>query len=119
MGKNIGWKEATEMDTLIESHDSSVLTDEAARTVSKPYLIDYRREQREQKLQPLTTDPSQWFDPPAGLTGAAAEAVRVMVEGASLPLYDAIKLETEAFMRLAGSPESKRLIAEFFASRKK
>ena len=34
--------------------------------------------------------------------GAAAEAVRVMIEGASLPLYEAIKLETEAFMRLAG-----------------
>jgi enoyl-CoA hydratase/carnithine racemase len=50
---------------------------------------------------------------------AAREAVRVLHEGAGLPLYDAIKLETEAFMRLAGSDESKRLIAEFFASRKK
>ena len=49
---------------------------------------------------------------------AAAEAVRVMTEGAALPLYDAIKLETEAFMRLAGSDESKRLIGEFFARRK-
>ncbi len=52
-------------------------------------------------------------------TIAAQEAVRVTNEGAALPLYDAIKLETEAFMRLAGSDESKRLIAEFFASRKK
>ena len=50
---------------------------------------------------------------------AAREAVRVMVEGASLPLDEAIELETEAFMQLAGSPESKRLIGEFFASRKK
>lgn len=50
---------------------------------------------------------------------ASQEAIRVMVEGAALPLYGAIKLETEAFMRLAGSPESKRLIAEFFATRKK
>lgn len=50
---------------------------------------------------------------------AAAEALRVMVAGASLPLYEAIDLETEAFMQLAGSPESKRLIAEFFASRKR
>jgi enoyl-CoA hydratase/carnithine racemase len=54
-----------------------------------------------------------------GLTGAAAEAVRVMVEGAALPLKQAIAVETEAFMRLAGSDESKRLIAAFFASRKK
>jgi enoyl-CoA hydratase/carnithine racemase len=50
---------------------------------------------------------------------AAHEAVRVMVEGAALPLYEGITLETEAFMRLAGSEESKRLIAAFFASRKK
>ena len=36
-----------------------------------------------------------------------------------LPLHEGIALETEAFLRLAGSPESKRLIGEFFASRKK
>jgi hypothetical protein len=71
------------------------------------------------KVQPIPLDLSQPFVPPPGLTGAAAEAVRVMIEGASLPLYEAIKLETEAFMRLAGSPESRRLIAEFFASRKR
>ncbi len=47
---------------------------------------------------------------------AATDAIR---GGDSLPLYEAIKLETEAFMRLAGSEESKRLIAQFFASRKK
>ena len=52
-------------------------------------------------------------------SAAAAEAVRVMAEGAALPLYDAIRLETEAFVRLAGADESKRLIAEFFAGRKK
>ena len=56
---------------------------------------------------------------PVRHTGAAAEAVRVMVEGAALPLKQAIAVETEAFLRLAGSDESKRLIAAFFASRKK
>jgi len=50
---------------------------------------------------------------------AAAEARRVVHEGSLLPISEGIKLETEAFMRLAGSEESKRLIAEFFASRKK
>jgi enoyl-CoA hydratase/carnithine racemase len=56
---------------------------------------------------------------PPTVSLAAREAVRVMVEGAALPLADAIKLETDAFMRLAGSAESKQLIAAFFASRKK
>ncbi|MFO0823119.1 MAG: enoyl-CoA hydratase-related protein [Gemmataceae bacterium] len=55
----------------------------------------------------------------SGLTGAAAEAVRVMLEGTVCPLKQGIVIETEAFMRLAGSEESKRLIAAFFASRKK
>lgn len=57
--------------------------------------------------------------PQSELSGAAAEAVRVVSEGAPLPLRDAIAVETEAFMRLAGGDESKRLIAEFFAARKK
>jgi enoyl-CoA hydratase len=50
---------------------------------------------------------------------AVLEAKRVLGEGASLPFSEGIKLETEAFLRLAGSEESKRLIAAFFASRKK
>jgi hypothetical protein len=39
--------------------------------------------------------------------------------GGPLPLRDAVALETEAFMQLTGSAESKRLIAAFFAARKK
>lgn len=50
---------------------------------------------------------------------AVREAMLVLIRGAELPLADAIPLETEAFLRLAGSDESKRLIAEFFSSRKK
>jgi enoyl-CoA hydratase len=50
---------------------------------------------------------------------AAAEARRVIGEGSLLSLSEGIALETAAFLRLAGSEESKRLIAAFFASRKK
>ena len=83
-------------------------------------LVKDMKIRRTAKLRPLPADAAEKFQPPANLHGALpAEVVRVMIEGASLPLYDAIKLETEAFMRLAGSPESKRLIGEFFASRKK
>ena len=71
---------------------------------------------RSKRLAPLDGD-----EPHTAVaeTTAALEAVRVMGEGAALSLYDAIALETEAFMRLAGSDESKRLIAAFFASRKR
>ncbi len=61
---------------------------------------------------------SNWF-PITGLNRAAGEAVEVLVLGTTTTLERGIKLETDAFMRLAGSDESKRLIAEFFAGRKK
>jgi enoyl-CoA hydratase/carnithine racemase len=50
---------------------------------------------------------------------AAREAILSVVRGIELPLADALALETEAFLRLAGSDESRRLIAEFFASKKR
>jgi hypothetical protein len=99
--------------------DSSALTEWAAETVADPRLLSLHQERRGRKQQPMTAESVTAFTPPTGLAGAAAEAVRVMTEGAALPLYDAVKLETEAFMRLAGSAESKQLIAAFFASRKK
>jgi enoyl-CoA hydratase len=91
------------------------LEEECAALFSPPRVVELKR-RRIAKLGPLPAAVHHNYMPPAG---ADPEAVRVMIEGAALPLYDAIKIETEAFMRLAGSPESKRLIAEFFASRKK
>jgi enoyl-CoA hydratase/carnithine racemase len=95
--------------------DSAALPEQAVYRVLR---VD-RAERRDWKRRPISKSNLQQFTPSDDLSEAANEAVRVMVEGAALPLYDAIKLETEAFMRLAGSDESKRLIAAFFASRKK
>lgn len=50
---------------------------------------------------------------------AAQEVLRVANEGYRLPLADGIALETEAFLRLAGSDESRAKIAAFFAARKR
>lgn len=50
---------------------------------------------------------------------AVRELMAVLVRGSEQPLADALPIESAAFGRLAGSDESKRLIAEFFASRKK
>ncbi len=50
---------------------------------------------------------------------AVREAMLCLVRGAERPLGEALTLETEAFLRLAGSDESKRLIGEFFASKKR
>ncbi len=106
------------IDSASGTQTLAELTDEAASSIAKSEMAFLLGSRRELKLQPIPAEQRAAFTPPAGLTGAAAEAVRVMVEGAALPLSAAIKLETEAFMRLAGSDESKRLIAEFFARKK-
>ena len=63
---------------------------------------------------PLDADQSSLPDGPA-----VRELMKLMTQGPVLPLAEALKLESAAFLRLAGSEESKRLIAEFFAARKK
>jgi enoyl-CoA hydratase len=106
-------------DLVSEAPGHLELIDEAARSITDPevaYLLGGRRETR---LQPIPKEQIAAFQAPTVTTKAESEAMRVIVQGAALPLYDAIKLETEAFMRLAGSSESKRLMAEFLASRKK
>lgn len=53
----------------------------------------------------------------AGVSPAVTELMAVLVRGGEQPLADALPIESAAFGRLAGSDESKRLIAEFFARR--
>jgi enoyl-CoA hydratase len=50
---------------------------------------------------------------------AALALLDVVEKGCTLPLREAIALETEAFMRLVGSTEARELIGAFFASRKR
>jgi enoyl-CoA hydratase len=57
------------------------------------------------------------IDPP--MRPAAAEGVKVVLEGALTDLAGGIRLETEAFLRLAASDNARQLIADFFAKRKK
>ncbi len=77
------------------------------------------REDRSTKKGPVRSEKHAAIRMPPEASVAVCEVFSVLTRGAALPLHDAIKLETEAFLRLAGSDESKRLIAEFFASRKK
>lgn len=57
------------------------------------------------------------IDPP--MRPAAAEVLKVVLEGSLTDLAGGIRLETEAFLRLAASDNARQLIAEFFAKRKK
>lgn len=112
--ESLSARDAEALDLVLTTVGSEQLID-AAATMIAGTPTHASHETRASKLRSTPACSAS----PTGFTGAAAEAVRLMVEGAALPLYDAIKLETEAFMRLAGSDDSKRLIAAFFASRKK
>ncbi len=50
---------------------------------------------------------------------AVRAAMPLVAKGIGLPLAEALKLETDAFVQLAGSDDSRRRIAEFFENRKK
>jgi hypothetical protein len=97
--------------------DPANLIDSCASVLAAAEVTDWKGD-RERRRRPI---PDWWSAYPTvpNEPGAAREAIRVMSEGTALPLAEAIKLETAAFMELAGSPESKRRIAQFFAGRKK
>jgi enoyl-CoA hydratase len=121
-GRTFDVREATKSQLLDPGYGTGSLeelTDTAAGAIAQANAATSLKSRRDKKQQPIPVGARTAFVPPSALTGAAIEAVRVMVEGAGLPLQQAIALETEAFLRLAGSDESKRLIAEFFASRKR
>lgn len=50
---------------------------------------------------------------------AAAEALKVILEGSLCSLAAGLRLETEAFFRLVGTENSRKLIRDFFARRKR
>jgi hypothetical protein len=88
------------------------------------------REVREAKRSPVPADllPSGEFlaetrqtldEIDDAMKPAAAEVLKVVLEGSLTTLKEGIRLETAAFLRLAGTPNSRQLIADFFATRKK
>lgn len=116
-GRSYTGPEAVSAAIADECVDSVGLLDAAARRTLGPPDWPARRGR---KPEPFPAKSCVGFastvpaDPPA-----LHEAMRCIVSGAPLPLTEGLKLETEAFQRLAGSDESKRLIGEFFAARKK
>jgi enoyl-CoA hydratase/carnithine racemase len=100
----------------------------ASATVQSESLIDFAakyvvqqgwQELRAMKRGPVAIYESERFLAPVpSAPEAMREAMLLLNAGAELPLNEALKMETAAFLRLAGSDESKRKIVEFFAGRK-
>jgi enoyl-CoA hydratase/carnithine racemase len=71
-----------------------------------------RREQKQQSLKAVESTLTKNNSP------AAVAAKEVVAKGATLPIKEAIPLETAAFMQLVASPEARRQIGEFFNRKK-
>jgi enoyl-CoA hydratase/carnithine racemase len=110
--------------------DATVASEALAGTADTWIATGDWRAVRNAKRSPVPADllPSAEFladirqtldviDPP--MRSAAVEVLKVVLEGALTNLAGGIRLETEAFLRLAASDNARRLIAEFFAKRKK
>jgi enoyl-CoA hydratase/carnithine racemase len=97
--------------------ESDALIDGAAHDLMTS-IVEQFREDRARAAKPVTP-PSLSDTPQPPDSAAGRELVHMLSVVQTTAQSEGIKLETEAFMRLAGSEESKRLIAEFFASRKK
>lgn len=115
-GHSVSPADAAVLDLAYRLHATDGLINLAIHSMQ----VGIRGHSRERRRGPIAEDERKSFHPSrAGASVAVREALDVLETGAALPLSEAIQLETEAFLRLAGSEESKRLINEFFASRKK
>lgn len=114
-GRTLNAVQAAEIELAIGPIDSNNLLTSAMRVLT----IDGWPAARRQKHDWIPVDSRSKYRPSsADLSKAGREALNTIVAGAELPLAHAIQRETEGFFRLAGSAESKRLIADFFEARK-
>lgn len=113
-------------DLVDETVESEQLTEASHRLLASGGWQDIRK----LKKSPVRADllPSTEFltdirqtldelDPP--MRPAASEILQVVLQGSLADLATGIRLETDAFVRLAGTPNNRELIADFFAKRKR
>ena len=102
-----------------QSEVGTTLGEIAAKFIREMPQHPIIREKKQSPIDSLSEVDDASTQPSSTDSAAVTAARQVICEGSQLTLNEGIKLETEAFLSLAGSDESKRLIAAFFASRKK
>lgn len=113
-GRGLSASDAVAVGLAREQVPSESLIESAASHARKPFT-----EARARKQEPIAGPDRQAYTPTVPEAPAAIrEALSAMMHGAALPLAEAIPIETEAFCRLAGTPESKEKIAAFFNRKK-
>jgi 3-hydroxyacyl-CoA dehydrogenase/enoyl-CoA hydratase/3-hydroxybutyryl-CoA epimerase/3-hydroxyacyl-CoA dehydrogenase/enoyl-CoA hydratase/3-hydroxybutyryl-CoA epimerase/enoyl-CoA isomerase len=127
-GDSANAERSKQIGIVFDAVPSERLQEEAIRLVKWAFEIGDWREVRKRKKQPVGLSQEQ-----AAFTFAVARAVvadkakglpaplaalTAIEKGCNLPLEDGLKVETEQFVPLAGSPISRNLIAVFFMSQR-
>ncbi|QEL19033.1 enoyl-CoA hydratase-related protein [Limnoglobus roseus] len=113
-GRTLNAMQAAEVELGI----GPINSDDLFPSAMKVLLIDGWPAVRRQKQEWVPAAARGEFRPASlNLSLAAREALTTMIAGAELTLEQALAREAECFLRLAGSTESRKLIANFFAAR--
>lgn len=117
-GKSLNADEAVACGLALGKLPSEELLDAAAAMLLN-MTAENRERARALKSGPVPAEARAAFQPPVpSEPPALRELMQVLIRGAALPFAEAMALETEAFLRLAGTEQSKEKIAAFFSRRK-
>jgi 3-hydroxyacyl-CoA dehydrogenase/enoyl-CoA hydratase/3-hydroxybutyryl-CoA epimerase/3-hydroxyacyl-CoA dehydrogenase/enoyl-CoA hydratase/3-hydroxybutyryl-CoA epimerase/enoyl-CoA isomerase len=128
-GETVKADRARQLGIVFDAVPGERLLDEAKRLLHWAQESGAWREVRQREQQPvgLTEEQlsftyavtrAQVLEKTKGHYPAPLVALEAIARGCNLPLDEGIKVETEAFLPLAGSPISRNLIAVFFMSQR-
>ncbi len=128
-GDSIKPERARQLGLIFDAVPPERLLDEAKRVLEWAAQTGAWREARQTKQQPvgLSEDQRSYtyavaravvLEKTKGQLPAPLAALDAIAEGCNLPLADGLKIETEKFLPLLGSPISRNLIAVFFMTQR-
>jgi 3-hydroxyacyl-CoA dehydrogenase/enoyl-CoA hydratase/3-hydroxybutyryl-CoA epimerase/3-hydroxyacyl-CoA dehydrogenase/enoyl-CoA hydratase/3-hydroxybutyryl-CoA epimerase/enoyl-CoA isomerase len=128
-GESIKPERARQLRLIFDAVPPERLLDEAKRLLAWAQESGAWRPARQEKQQPVGLSEEQRsftfavaravvLEKTKGQLPAPPAALEAIAEGCNLPLEDGLKIETEKFLPLVGSPISKNLIAVFFMTQR-
>jgi 3-hydroxyacyl-CoA dehydrogenase/enoyl-CoA hydratase/3-hydroxybutyryl-CoA epimerase/3-hydroxyacyl-CoA dehydrogenase/enoyl-CoA hydratase/3-hydroxybutyryl-CoA epimerase/enoyl-CoA isomerase len=128
-GEAVKAERARELSLVFDVVPSERLLDEALRLLHWAQESGAWREARRRKQQPVGLSEEQHsfifavaraqvLEKTKGQLPAPLAALDAIAKGCNLPLEEGLKIETETFLPLAGSPISRNLIAVFFMTQR-
>jgi 3-hydroxyacyl-CoA dehydrogenase/enoyl-CoA hydratase/3-hydroxybutyryl-CoA epimerase/enoyl-CoA isomerase len=128
-GEAVGPKRARELGIVFDAVPSERLLDEAVRLLEWTHQSGDWQQARRRKQQPVGLSEDQLTFAAAVARGqllaktkgqlpAPLAALDAIMKGCNLPLDEGLKVETECFVPLVGSPISRNLIAVFFMTQR-